>query len=79
MAKNNQEKQYTSSVSSTECANATLMQWGDDPIIADCKAHGCREVASQKRTCIDYEPSAHLPKPMKHLPKYAGLQGLKQK
>lgn len=69
----------TSSVSCTECAHATLMQWGDDPIIADCNAHGCREVASHRRTCNNYEPSAHLPKPIKHLKKYAGLQGLNNK
>lgn len=69
----------TSSVSCTECAHAALMQWGDDPIIADCKAHGCREVASHRRTCNNYEPSAHLPKPIKHLKKYAGLQGLNNK
>ena len=69
----------TSSVSCTECAYATLMQWGNDPIIADCKAHGCREVASHKRTCASYEPSVRLPKPIKHLQKYAWLQGLNNK
>lgn len=49
MAKKQQLKPKDStSVSCTECDNATLMQWGDDPIIADCSAHHCREVASHK-------------------------------
>lgn len=47
MAKKPQLKpKDTTSVSCTECDNATLMQWGDDPIIADCSAHHCREVAT---------------------------------
>lgn len=74
MAKKQVKTKDTTSVSCTECANATLMQWGDDPIIADCTAHRCREVASHRRSCAQYEPSAHLPKPIKHLPKIAGLQ-----
>ena len=74
MAKKQTKQKDVSSVSCTECANATLMQWGADPIIADCAAHRCREVASHKRTCAQYEPSAHLPKPIKHLEKTAGLQ-----
>ena len=52
MAKKPQLKpKDTTSVSCTECDNATLMQWGDDPIIADCSAHHCREVASHRRSC----------------------------
>lgn len=68
MAKKPQLKpKDTTSVSCTECDNATLMRWGDDPIIADCSAHHCREVAK------------HLPKPIKHLQKFAGLQNKKNK
>lgn len=74
MAKKQTKQKDTSSVSCTECANATLMQWGDDPIIADCAAHRCREVASHRRNCAQYESSVHLPKPIKHLQKIAGLQ-----
>lgn len=41
MAKKKSED--NSSVSCVECSKATLMQWGDDPLIADCAAHRCRE------------------------------------
>lgn len=80
MAKKPQLKpKDTTSVSCTECDNATLMQWGDDPIIADCSGHHCREVASHRRSCPQYEPAKHLPKPIKHLQKFAGLQNKKNK
>lgn len=64
-----------SSVSCAECSKATLMQWGDDPLIADCAAHRCREVACHRKTCKDFEAARHLPKPIKRFTKYAGLQG----
>lgn len=73
MAKKQTKKEPTA-VSCVECANATLMQWGDDPLIADCTAHRCREVASHKRTCKDFIAEMHLPKSIRHLVKRAGLQ-----
>lgn len=55
------------------CAKCQLLQWGNDPIIADCEAKHTREVANGIRQCASFEKSKNLPKEIKHLPKKYGL------
>lgn len=74
MAKKQARKSEKTLESCMECVHATLMQWGDDPLIAECSAHKCREVASHKRTCKEFRIESNLPKPIQHFKKYAGLQ-----
>lgn len=74
MKRNKPKKDLPISVKCAECANATLMQWGEDPLIADCRAHKCREVASHKRNCKEFVQEAHLPKTIQRFVKQVGLQ-----
>lgn len=74
MAKKLTKKNEKTLGSCMECAYATLMQWGEDPIIADCKAFESREVARPRRYCARYEQTTQLPKPIEHFQKHAGLQ-----
>ena len=37
------------------CKHAALMQWWDNPIIAQCDVTGEREVAETKRLCETFE------------------------
>lgn len=79
MAKKQARKSEKTLGTCMDCVHATLMQWGNDPIIADCKAFECREVARPQRYCDRFEKEAELPKPIQHFPKYAGLQIKKTK
>lgn len=54
------------------CSKAELLQWDKDPIIACCKERNVREVAAVRRSCALYEASRVLPRPIKHIKKYAG-------
>lgn len=36
------------------CKHAVLYGYGTDPVIADCKKHGDRQVANAPRVCDDY-------------------------
>lgn len=40
-----------------KCVHASLMQWNDNPIVAECKFYGERFVAECDRQCKEYEPS----------------------
>lgn len=73
MAKKAPKKVEETLVSCMDCIHATLMQWGNDPIIAECKAHRCREVARFKRFCQQHELTKRLPKSIQHLLKHVGL------
>ena len=68
----------TKLISCLTCANCDILQWGNDPLIADCKPCKSREVASIVRTCSRYEKAKVIPKPIKHFEKYAGLLGPKK-
>lgn len=74
MAKKASKKDEETLVSCMDCTQATLMQWGNDPIIAECKARKDREVARFKRFCQQHELEKRLPKPIRHLPKHIGQQ-----
>lgn len=38
-----------------DCANAVLMQWDKNPVIAQCGIRGGREVANTVRVCCDFK------------------------
>lgn len=50
------------------CVHSTLYQWGTDPVIAECKLTGEREVANSIILCDNHEKAKVLPKPVKHFP-----------
>lgn len=64
-------KQQTVRGHCIDCKHSDLMQWGDDPIIAQCNIRGVREVA-QSKSCERYERSV-APKDVQHLKKHYGL------
>ena len=72
-AKKKQDKQPQGPVTCMTCAKCQLLQWGNDPIISECEPKHSREVARPFRTCGFYEMAKSLPKPIKHLPKTAGI------
>lgn len=55
------------------CAHSQLLQWGNDPIIAECAPKHSREVARPIRACDFHELAKHLPKPIRHLEKKTGI------
>lgn len=55
------------------CGKCHLLQWGNDPIIADCEPKHSREVARQVRVCAFYEMEKSIPKPIKHIQKTTGI------
>lgn len=44
------------------CKHATLMQWMENPIVADCKLHHERFVAMSEHPCTQFEASG-IPEP----------------
>lgn len=52
-----------------DCKYAQLMQWWDNPVIAQCTLRDEREVAMSRRLCASYEPS-NKPKNIQHLTSY---------
>lgn len=48
-------KKLTSLVKCENCKNAKLMQWMRNPVIAECRIHGEREVAGTMRKCDHWE------------------------
>lgn len=52
-----------------ECKFADLMQWWDNPIIANCAKKEEREVAMSKRKCDMWEKD-DKPKAISHYDKY---------
>lgn len=72
MVKRKPEKIPTT-VSCISCSNCDLLQWGNDPIIADCKAKESREVAVVIRKCDLYSKENNLSKKIRHLRKIYGL------
>lgn len=52
-----------------DCANATYMQWFNNPIICDCKAYEERFVAEARHNCDEYEQRT-TPPIIQHFDKY---------
>lgn len=71
-AKKKPEKQQ-GTVSCMTCAKSRLLQWGNDPIIAECEPKHSREVASPTRVCDFYEQARSLPKQIEHFKKTTGI------
>lgn len=38
-----------------DCANAHLMQWADDPVVAECGVNHERQVASTLLPCFNFK------------------------
>lgn len=55
-----------------DCASARLIQWADDPIIAECIVNGLRLVASTVTTCQDFKPRHGEPQ-VEHRKKRIGI------
>lgn len=55
-----------------DCANAQLIRWADDPLIAQCRINGLRLVASTVTTCQDFKQRTAEPQ-VEHRKKRIGI------
>ncbi|MGM9674690.1 MAG: hypothetical protein ACI3X9_04390 [Bacteroidaceae bacterium] len=56
-------------VSCMECRWATLMQWYENPVVAQCAVKGDRQVAASRRICKEYKKRADKPQ-IQHFDSY---------
>ena len=55
-----------------DCLKAKLMQWADDPIIAECSQTGEREVANYPNGCTLFKQNTKEPE-IEHYKKRIGI------
>ena len=60
-------------VTCMECKWSELMQWFENPIVAQCNAKGERQVAATKRLCKEYAVSTEE-KTVTHYDKYEDVK-----
>ena len=51
------------------CKWATLMQWFENPVVAQCTAKGDRQVAASRRICKEYKKRQDAPQ-IQHFDSY---------